>query len=164
MKIILIRHGTAYPVSKKFNEQNRPLTKDGGKEIIKIRDYLSKSCEKYEELWISPYKRAIQTAVNVCNVINKQEMKIMDILKPDANPKEVIKRIILSFSEIRVLYIVSHQPLLGKLLGEVFQTSSTSFEILPATIIELFLKERTDNSKNQLQFILVKFLHSQHIF
>lgn len=163
MKIILVRHGTSHPITNEFNEQNRPLTKEGERESKKIGAYLSKFTVKFDEIWVSPYKRAILTAENSCLSINKSEMKILDILKPDAEPEEVIKKILSLSVNISFVCIVSHQPLLGRILGKIFQTSPSSFDILPATLVELHLKKKTDIDKIQSQFLLVKFLQSHHI-
>ena len=60
MEILLIRHGSASWDTK--TDIERELTAVGEQEVNAAAGWIAASSWRPDELWVSPYKRAVQTA------------------------------------------------------------------------------------------------------
>lgn len=112
MNLWLLRHGEAEPTQT--SDIARNLTGTGVQEVLKTAQRLRKV--PLDIVLHSPYVRALQTAQIVCEEIAYQgEIAQVEWITPDDNPKQVIKQ--LEAYEAENILLVSHQPLLGKLVG-----------------------------------------------
>lgn len=112
MNLWLLRHGEAEPIQT--SDIARNLTRTGVQEVLNTAQTLQKV--PLDIVLHSPYARALQTAQLVCEEMGYQgEVVQVDWITPDDNPKQVIKR--LEPYEGKNILIVSHQPLLGRLVG-----------------------------------------------
>lgn len=160
MRIIIIRHGSAFPISDKYNEENRPLTEEGHKETKQLGRYLSNFNLYFTNIWSSPYLRAIQTKDNIFSSVNIHEYKVLDELKPFEAPEKILEIITKVYSKKSFIAVVSHQPLIGRILAKMMNTNKNVFKILPATLVELEIQY---NKKIRFEYKLIRFLHPQHI-
>ena len=160
MRIFFIRHGSAFPISDKYNEENRPLTEEGHRETKRMGTYLSNFNIQFDIIWSSPYLRAIQTKNNIFSNQSNFEFQILDELKPQENPEKVVNRVISVHSDDKVIGIIGHQPQIGKILYIMLNTKHIIYDILPSTLIEVDILN-TEN--NRFEYKLKRFLHSQHI-
>lgn len=160
MKVIIIRHGSAFPVSKNFSEEDRPLTEKGYIETKKMGKYYSRFNIKFDEIWVSPYIRAIQTKDNIFFQEIYDKQIILDELKPKEKPEPILKLIKSGYNETKILGIIGHQPQIGRILSKMLNTSEHVFDIQPATSIEVDILK---SSNNTFQFKLIRFLQAQHI-
>lgn len=112
MNLWLLRHGEAESI--RTSDEARNLTTKGIQDVLITAEKLQNM--PLDVVLYSPYIRAMQTAQIVCEKIRYQgETQQIDWVVPDMNPKQVIKH--LDKYENKNILIVSHQPLLGKLVG-----------------------------------------------
>jgi phosphohistidine phosphatase len=160
MRVFIIRHGSAFPISDKYNEENRPLTEEGHKETKKIGSYLSRFNIQFDIIWSSPYLRAIQTKENIFSSQSNFEFEILNELKPQENPEKVVNKVISQVANDKIIGIVGHQPQIGKILFNMLNTKPHIFDILPSTLIEVDI---LDTEKNRFEYKLKRFLHPRDI-
>lgn len=156
-KLYILRHGIAENVSSEYTDENRPLTEEGKENIKKLGLWLQRQSIYIDEGWSSTYKRAKQSFQYVFHTINTKRTHYYNWLLPFENPDFVINTIIESSSKFTKLAIVSHQPLIGKIIDKMFPTKSESINIQPGTLIEIqmFL-----NSRNKEKFKLIRMVNS----
>lgn len=160
MRIIIIRHGEAFPPSEKYTEANRPLTEIGRSDTKKVGEYYSGCNVVFDAIWTSPYVRAIQTKDNIFGDRSNKNVRIIDELKPNGNPTAVLKLLTSEFAPQTILGIVGHQPQIGRILSMMFGSREDVFDIQPATSIEaIMLKANQD----RYHFKLIRFIHADHI-
>lgn len=112
MSLWLLRHGEAESFSA--SDALRPLTVRGRQEASRVAINLKH--QPLELILHSPYVRAKQTADIISDVLdNRIKMHELEDITPDNDPKHVIK--LLSDYTERHILVVSHQPLLGKLVS-----------------------------------------------
>lgn len=143
MRIILVRHGLAEGVSEKYSEETRPLTQEGRAQIHLMRNLLDGPRNSVTGLWCSPYTRAMQTAEILFPGSAWKSREIVKELLPDENPCLLVNLLRASSSRTGDLAIVSHQPLLGRVLAALLDVSDALFDIVPGTC--LVLNERADD-------------------
>lgn len=112
MKLWILRHGEAQPQAP--SDAERELTAHGRDEVLSSAAHLlGKSVTR---IIASPYIRAQQTAELVHQVLGLQEpILTVSWLTPDIDPKVVLSHLDKYSSEDVLL--VSHQPLVGSLVG-----------------------------------------------
>ena len=115
MKVVVIRHGEAE--TNAVSDQTRNLTDYGRAQAGLAGECLRRWSIEFDQVWVSPYLRTIQTADAVLQAfqgisIHREETSL---LTPDAPAEKVVDRI----AEIPDcnLLIVSHQPLVSGLVG-----------------------------------------------
>lgn len=112
MEILLIRHGSASWDTK--TDIERELTEVGQQEVNAAADWISASGWKPDELWVSPYRRAVQTAA----IINRDwqlRPRLKSSLTPDT-PQSELEAMLATFRGERLL-LVSHNPLLSNAIA-----------------------------------------------
>lgn len=119
MKVYLIRHASALDASPKADDTFREITKDGEKDAKKTAEVLNRLTGKPDAVISSPLTRAVQTARVIAKKTGfKREIMLFDGLMPGANPDAIIDFLI-SNEDYDKVFIVGHQPLLGKILARV---------------------------------------------
>ncbi|OQR30566.1 phosphohistidine phosphatase SixA [Pseudomonas sp. Bc-h] len=112
MKLWILRHGEAQ--NRARTDAERELTDNGRAEVLSSAASLMGQPLR----WIiaSPYVRAQQTAELVRQALGFSEAVVtVPWLTPDSNPRKVLDNLDLYASD-NVL-VVSHQPLVGSLIG-----------------------------------------------
>ena len=138
MQLILFRHGEAGRASRDFD---RCLTDHG---IIEVR----KTAAFAEDIlagavaYVSPYIRARQTCDEIQRNVELQSVQGLDLITPDDEPEAVIEWLKLNARQDRPLLLVSHQPLVGRLLsllvdgqeGGFYPMATASVAVLQADV------------------------------
>jgi len=133
MKIFIMRHGQA---SMKANsDAQRPLTTQGIDEVVLMAKWLKNSQLCFDHVFVSPYKRAQQTAKTLLLAANlSDEFITLDFITPNDNAKTVHDYLdgICANDACQNILIVSHMPLVSYLVAEltagqaapIFQTAA----------------------------------------
>lgn len=112
MNLWILRHGQAQ--NRAATDAQRELTERGREEIRESAAHLIG--QPLEAILASPYLRTRQSAALVREVLGFQpEVITMPWLTPDSEPDEVIEQ--LDELPWEHLLLVSHQPLVGALVG-----------------------------------------------
>ncbi|AVB20936.1 MULTISPECIES: phosphohistidine phosphatase SixA [Pseudomonas syringae group] len=112
MKVWVLRHGEAQ--SRARSDAERELTAHGREEVLKSSVHLSDKA--VQRIIASPYVRAQQTAELVRQSLGFSEpVTTVPWLTPDSTPRQVLAQLDqLGLDEV---LLVSHQPLVGELIG-----------------------------------------------
>ena len=122
MEILLIRHGSASWDTK--TDIERELTEVGQQGVNAAADWISASGWKPDELWLSPYRRAVQTAA----IINRDwqlRPRLKSSLTPDT-PQSELEAMLATFRGERLL-LVSHNPLLSNAIAHWHDGDNKSY-------------------------------------
>lgn len=112
MRLWLLRHGEAAAYAR--SDAERPLTAQGRDEVRCSAEHLRG--QALQRILVSPYLRAQQTAELVRSTLNLDlPLTTLDWLTPDDDPREVARH--LDPFEGGDVLVVSHNPLLGELVG-----------------------------------------------
>ncbi|WP_265533030.1 phosphohistidine phosphatase SixA [Pseudomonas saponiphila] len=110
MKLWVLRHGQAEPHAASDDQRN--LTAHGRQEVLGSAAQLIG--QPISAIIASPYVRAQQTAQLVRQALGFEgEIRTVPWLTPEANPLQVLEHL----DGADNLLLVSHQPLVGKLIG-----------------------------------------------
>jgi len=133
MQLFIMRHGQASPVAT--NDSQRELTQHGFLEASKMAKWLNDSAIFFENILVSPFVRAQQTAKTLM-VDNSATAKLttLDFITPSGNARQVHDYLDGLFVDEAAdnLLIVSHMPLVSYLVEEltvdnacpIFQTAA----------------------------------------
>jgi phosphohistidine phosphatase len=112
VKVWILRHGEAKPQARMDAE--RELTAKGREEVLRSAAHLMG--QPLQRILASPYVRAQQTAELVRQALGfTDDIVTVPWLTPDGNPHKVLEQLD-AYSAENVL-LVSHQPLVGTLIG-----------------------------------------------
>lgn len=114
MKLWIMRHGEAEPTAARDSE--RALTAHGRTEVQRMAGLFDPANLPFDTILASPYVRAQQTAEIVRQAVRFRGPVITAAwLTPDDSPRTVIE--FLGERSEKGLLLVSHQPLVGQLIG-----------------------------------------------
>lgn len=133
MKLWVLRHGEAEPRAN--SDAERRLTTHGREQVLCSAAHLLG--EPLQAIIASPYVRAQQTAALVHGALGFVEpVRTVLWLTPDTDPQQVIAE--LDRLGLEHALLVSHQPLVGALVGLLEQGhSQTPAAMSTATLAEL---------------------------
>ncbi|EGH02167.1 MULTISPECIES: phosphohistidine phosphatase SixA [Pseudomonas syringae group genomosp. 2] len=133
MKVWVLRHGEAQ--SRARSDAERELTAHGREEVLKSAVHLSD--KSVQRIIASPYVRAQQTAELVRQSLGFNDPVVtMPWLTPDSSPREVLLQ--LDKLGVDEVLLVSHQPLVGELIGVLAHGSPQQAEPMStASLAEL---------------------------
>lgn len=111
--LYIMRHGQAE--ARASSDAERALTTRGEKDVERMADALASEWTELDQLWVSPYRRARQTASIVTDVLDRgAEPTVTELLTPDADLEALCAQ--LQACEEDHLLLVSHMPLVGDLI------------------------------------------------
>ena len=113
MKIVILRHGEAETYVD--NDAQRQLTDHGREQARGAGLCLKNLAICFDQVWVSPYRRAQQTADGVLSQLGSIPRETLDSLTPDGSPTALVDT--LSTYRGGDLLIISHQPLVSALTG-----------------------------------------------
>lgn len=133
MKLWVLRHGEAEPRAN--SDAERRLTAHGREQVLRSAARLLG--EPLQAIIASPYVRAQQTAALVHGALGLVEpVRTVPWLTPDNDPQQVIAE--LDRLGLEHVLLVSHQPLVGALVGLLEQGHcQTPAAMSTATLAEL---------------------------
>ncbi len=112
MKVWVLRHGEAQAQAR--SDAERELTRTGREQVLHSAAHLMG--QPLQRILASPYVRARQTAELVRQALGFSEpVVIVPWLTPDSDPRQVLSHLDAYANEDVLL--VSHQPLVGALIG-----------------------------------------------
>lgn len=112
MKLWILRHGEARPQTS--SDAARELTAHGREQVRGSAAHLQG--RPLQKIIASPYVRARQTAELARQVLDfRRQVVIVPWLTPDSDPRQVLAELDMEGGED--LLLVSHQPLVGALVG-----------------------------------------------
>ncbi|AZL69732.1 MULTISPECIES: phosphohistidine phosphatase SixA [Pseudomonas] len=112
MKLWVLRHGEAQPRAN--TDAERPLTAHGREQVLRSAAHLLG--QPLQAIIASPYVRAQQTAALVHDALGFAEpVRTVPWLTPESNVQQVIGE--LERLGLEHVLLVSHQPLVGSLVG-----------------------------------------------
>ena len=116
-RIYLVRHGIAVPHGTPgIREEERSLTPEGEREMIKIAKGLHQLKVKPDRIVSSPLPRAKGTARIIAEVLGREDrLEVAEVLT-SGSPPELIKEWLSERLERRIM-IVGHNPDFSELLG-----------------------------------------------
>lgn len=122
MKLWVLRHGEAH--NQASTDAERELTDAGRAQVLRSAKHLQGVA--LDAIYASPYVRAQQTAQLVHDALGRAEpIRTVPWLTPEQSPDSVIAQ--LEASGLDHVLLVSHQPLVGTLLG-LLDTGRASHE------------------------------------
>lgn len=132
----ILRHGEAEPYRN--DDAGRALVQRGHDDAVAAGRWLAAQPRPPVRLLCSPYLRAQQTAQAVLAALPGVQLETMDWLVPDAAPLTVVKHLSAIFDT--PLLLVSHQPLVGDLVGVLVRgQAGTGPALATASLAELDL-------------------------
>lgn len=120
MEIFILRHGQAEP--QITTDDARQLTERGRADVARMINTSLPDMAELTHLWVSPLIRAQQTAEIAGALIGNFQPYTTELLVPEAQPELLFQQ--LQASECPSLLLVSHQPLVSKILDELCGTDN----------------------------------------
>ncbi len=78
MKLVFMRHGIAEDGGFALDDRDRQLTKEGIAKIRMIGEFLAKQKLKFDEIYTSPYARALKTAEIIAEALGQTDRLSVD--------------------------------------------------------------------------------------
>lgn len=126
MNLYFLRHGKACARGRQWRpDSTRPLTREGEKKIHDIARGLQSLDVSFDLVLTSPYLRALRTAEILAEVFQSKKLFETRNLAPEAAPENIIDEIKDSFSALKQIALVSHEPLMTRLLSFLLSGQDT---------------------------------------
>tara|TARA_R110001583_G_scaffold39839_1_gene127608 strand:- start:685 stop:1149 length:465 start_codon:yes stop_codon:yes gene_type:complete len=109
MRLVVVRHGAAVPGGDLDAE--RALQPQGHDQASAAGQWLYSHSFKTAQVLSSPYRRARQTAMHICDKLGLPEPLLHDLLTPDALAQLTVDTLTKLTGDV---IIVSHLPLVGR--------------------------------------------------
>ncbi len=119
MELFVLRHGHAESEAPK--DSLRPLSPLGKQEVEQAIQESADALVNVQQLLVSPYLRAQQTAGIVAELMGIKRLEACDLITPGGRPSTVIQHVY-NYTEaqgLNSIMLVSHQPLVGVLIDEL---------------------------------------------
>ena len=136
MNILIMRHGEAQAFAE--SDSQRQLTPNGQSQAIRAGQCLNPLLLSFNEVWVSPYIRAQQTANAVLEAAGLMAIprRTVASITPDNSVYEVAN--LLEKSNVGNLLLVSHQPLVSTLVGLLVHANTNAGPpMAPASMVLL---------------------------
>ncbi len=142
-----MRHGQAANFA--VSDAERSLTEQGIQEVNLMAKWLKKLPFEFDQILVSPYRRAQQTANTVSLALNsKPKLVVLDFITPSGDARELhdyIDGICIS-SKINSVLVVSHMPLVSYVVAELTnEHTAPIFQTAAIAEISYDVKKMTGN-------------------
>lgn len=129
--LYIMRHGQAE--ARAASDAERALTARGEQDVERVTRALASELANVEQIWVSPYRRAQQTAAIVNRVLGRGADPVTtELLTPEANLMALCDQ--MQQSDSMELMLVSHMPLVGELLHYLTGTDPGRYSMGTASI------------------------------
>lgn len=139
--MLIMRHGEAGPG---YPDHARRLTPRGERETEKMARWLAERVAAGElsmpTLYASPYARAQQTALALCDALGTP-LETLDFITPEDSPSAVSDWLLEQPEGTTPIMLVSHMPLVGDLAGLLVEGSPAQGIGFPTAAIAEFEAE-----------------------
>ncbi|WP_339339301.1 phosphohistidine phosphatase SixA [uncultured Oceanicoccus sp.] len=130
MNIVILRHGEAETYAS--SDAQRNLTDHGRKQAQQVGLCLKELTINFDQIWVSPYRRAQQTADGVLSQLGSIARETDNSLTPESSASGLVDRLSTHNGD---LLIVSHQPLVSTLVGLLVNADQRSGPLMaPASM------------------------------
>ena len=136
MDLILWRHAEALDWVLGCDDMQRGLTPQGEKQAARMADWLDRQLPKGARIWVSPARRAEQTAQAL-----GRKYKLRAELAPGASVLQLLELVQWPEANTTVL-VVGHQPMLGQAIAQLIGLQSTDCTIKKGALWWLRNRER----------------------
>ena len=156
MNIFLIRHGKAEPASPAKKDIDRELTEEGISIIKRSAGFWKNGIISFDFIITSPFKRAVQTAEIIAELMNYKNELIKDsVLSPGSSTRSVIELAeVLSGGNIA---FVGHQPDMSFHISSLACNSQVNLKFSPASIAKVSFNGNPKPGKGILEFLFPPF-------
>jgi phosphohistidine phosphatase len=136
MNLYILRHAIAEPrETPGYNDEDRPLTKDGIRKMKAVANGMRKLGLEFGRLLSSPYLRARQTAEIVAAVF-KMELEVWEPLIPTVGHRVLIAKLV-KVREDNVM-LVGHEPHLSEFVSVLISGNpDTQLELKKGSLCKL---------------------------
>ena len=156
MNIFLIRHGKAEPESPEINDIDRELTKEGISIIKRSVGFWKNGIVSFDIIITSPFKRAVQTAEIIAELMNYKN----DLIKDSALSPGSSIRSVLQLAEVlngENIAFVGHQPDMSYHISSLVCNSQLNLKFSPVSIAKVSFDGKPKPGKGVLEFLLPPF-------
>lgn len=147
MILYILRHGEAEPKSGVKRDEERKLTQIGVQQVQKTVGLAKVMRARVDSIVSSPLARAKQTSKIVAGMLEVNQTRISNALEPESSPSEIYSELS-SFRPQDNLALVTHQPLVSKLLSE-WLGADLNIDMQPGSLARIdfseYPKARTGN-------------------
>jgi len=156
MNIFLIRHGKAEAALQTKKDIDRELTEEGKKIIKRSVGFWKNGIISFDFIITSPFKRAVQTAEIIAELMNYKN----DLIKDSALFPGCSTRSIIELAEVLNgdnIAFVGHQPDMSYHISTLVCGSQLNLKFSPASIAKVSFKGNPNPGKGILEFLLPPF-------
>lgn len=134
MELFVLRHGHAEPHASR--DQLRALTTRGKQQVESIIRANKQHLASVQSLLVSPYLRAQQTAKITARELGGLPSLDSELLVPGAYPSLLIQNLhdLYHLKSVESLLLVSHQPLVSVLIGDLCVTDPVDCSMSTASL------------------------------
>jgi len=156
MNIFLIRHGKAEPASPAKKDIDRELTDEGINIVKRSVGFWKNGIISFDFIFTSPFKRAVQTAEIIAELLNYKNELIKDrTLSPGSSTRSVIQ--LAEVLDGDNIALVGHQPDMGYHISSLVCNSQLNLKFSPASIAKVSFNGKPKPGKGILEFLLPPF-------
>jgi phosphohistidine phosphatase len=119
MILYVLRHAIALDRTEwKGAEADRPLTKEGMRKMKEVAEGMKALKLSFDWILTSPYRRAFDTAKITAKALKAEDkLKISKSLRPDGDPKTLMRHVALDYRSWESILLVGHEPFLSRLVS-----------------------------------------------
>lgn len=153
MNIYLIRHGDSEKSSIDKKDSDRELTPNGKLITRTAASAWKKIIPSVDYIISSPYKRAVQTAEIIADVLKTGSDIITDKKLAPGSKTEDIVELVRAYNCENII-LVGHQPDMAEHISALVSSSSIQVEFKKSAIAKISFGSRVRMGKGNLEFII----------
>ena len=156
MNLYVLRHAKAHPRGSKWRpDSKRPLTREGEKKMADVARGMKKLGISFDLILTSPFERALRTAQIVVETYNVRKLFPTNNLASNADPQAIISEINDTFSTLKDILIVGHEPFLSGLISLLLTgDGALKIDFKKAGLCKLTVEELRFGKCAQLNWLL----------
>lgn len=136
MKLFILRHGQAEGFAA--SDAERELTAAGHNELQQVLRSSADELSALAKLWVSPLRRAQQTADVVIDILGPIPRETSDLLLPESSVSDVLEMLV-ELEESSYL-LVGHQPVVGELVNALCGKANGYYPMATAALANIELE------------------------
>lgn len=136
MIILILRHGEA---AARAGETERHITDKGSAQVDRVLNCAKQIGVRVDSILSSPITRARETA-SIASIILGPKHTVTNALEPEGSPVEVYGELA-RFENSKAVLLVSHQPLVSKLVQDILE-SSTPIDMTTGSLAIIMAKDQ----------------------
>ena len=115
MLICVMRHGDAEAYTGESGDAERALTSSGHSENRRVAAALRQRQSRFQSIWVSPYRRAQQTAADVLLSFPEQDWEQCAFLTPESQPGLLLEQLAVRAADN--ILLIGHNPLVSRFVA-----------------------------------------------